>query len=215
MNEDIIKQAAALIPDGSSLSQDDREAAARAILAFRVAGTVDAIKRQINAEANKLLFPEITVGPQTAERVFKAAGLTDLSDLQAVMDAVERALISDGVPVAWVEPYILETLKEGGSGMFPISNSRFKEKHLSAPLYEQPPATIKPLEWKRGDYISSAKSIDTLAFTAQFIGDGDDGWALHTYLTNETKRTRHPTREAAEDAAQSLHNAEVGKYLSG
>lgn len=155
------------------------------------------------------------IGPQTAERVFKAAGLTDLSDLQAVMDAVERALVSDGVPVAWIEPYILETLKEGGSGMFPISNSRFKEKHLSAPLYEQPPATIKPLEWKRGDYISSAKSIDTLAFTAQFIGDGDDGWMLHTYLTNETKRTRHPTRQAAEDAAQSIHNEEVGKYLSG
>jgi hypothetical protein len=107
------------------------------------------------------------IGPQTMERVFKAADLTNMSDLQAVMDAVERAL------------------------------------------------TVKPLEWKRGDYISSAKSVDTLAFTAQLIGDGDDGWMLHTYLTNETKRTRHPSREAAEQAAQALHNSEVGKYLQG
>jgi hypothetical protein len=34
MNDDIVKQAAALIPGGSSLSQDDREAAARSILAL-------------------------------------------------------------------------------------------------------------------------------------------------------------------------------------
>lgn len=32
------------------------------------------------------------IGPNTMERVFKAAGLTNLSDLQAVMDAVEKAL---------------------------------------------------------------------------------------------------------------------------
>jgi len=210
MNGDIIKQAAALIPGGSSLSQDDREAAARAILAFRVAGTVDAIKRQINAEANKLLFPEITVGPQTAERVFKAAGLTDLSDLQAVMDAVERALVSEGVPVAWLYEDDLPD-NYPYDAMFPYSKV---EGVRMFPVYG-PSVTIKPLEWKRGEYVSSAKSIDTLAFTAQFIGDGDDGWMLHTYLTNETKRTRHPTRQAAEDAAQSLHNAEVAKYLSG
>ncbi|AFH19780.1 hypothetical protein F406_gp035 [Agrobacterium phage 7-7-1] len=110
---------------------------------------------------------EYTVGPKTFERVFNAAGLTNLSDLQAVMDAIERAL------------------------------------------------TIKPLEWKRGDYISSAKSVDTLSFNAQYIGDGDDGWMLHSYLTNETKRTRHPSREEAEAAAQEQHETAVGKYLQG
>ena len=113
---------------------------------------------------------QYNIGPRTLEQVFEAAGLVNMSDLQAVMDAVERALTSQG---------------------------------------------IKPLEWNRGEYVSTAKSIDNLAFTVQMIGGGDKGWALHTYLTNETKRTHHPTREAAEQAAQDLHNAELAKYLSG
>ena len=34
-----------------------------------------------------------TIGDLTYEKVFKAAGLTNLSDLQAVMDAVEAAIV--------------------------------------------------------------------------------------------------------------------------
>jgi len=33
-----------------------------------------------------------TIGPLTAEYVFTASGLTNMSDIQAVMDAVEAAL---------------------------------------------------------------------------------------------------------------------------
>lgn len=37
--------------------------------------------------------PEVyTIGELTLERVFRASGITNLSDLQAVMDAVEAAL---------------------------------------------------------------------------------------------------------------------------
>lgn len=238
MNDEIVKQAACFIKGGSTFTQEEREEMARAILALYpsrdiAVSIVDAVHgytcefssdpayhasqydtaEQVIEDALGRGPVQYLIGDQTAERVFKAAGLVNMSDLQAVMDAVEKALVSEGVPVAWIEPYILETLKEGGSGMFPISNSRFREKNLSTPLYERP--QIKPLEWKRGEYISTAKSIDNLAFTAQYIGDGNEGWALHTYLMNETKRTHHPTREAAEQAAQALHNAELVKYLSG
>lgn len=43
------------------------------------------------------------------------------------------------VPVAYIEPAIFETLKAGGSGMFPISNSKFKGPKLTVPLYAEPP----------------------------------------------------------------------------
>lgn len=107
------------------------------------------------------------IGPRTLEQVFEAAGLVNMSDLQAVLDAVERAL------------------------------------------------TVKPLEWTRGEYISTAKSVDTLSFVVQYIGGGDDGWTLHSYLTHETKPTRHSSREEAEAAAQEQHETAVGKYLQG
>lgn len=73
--------------------------------------------------------------------------------------------------------------------------------------------TPKPLEWKRGEYISSAKSIDTLSFVAQYIGGGDDGWVLNTFVNGDAKKTNHPSRDEAEAAAQLLHNQAVAKYL--
>lgn len=192
MNDDIVKKAAALITGGSTFTQEEREEMARAILALYpsrdiAVSVVDAVHgytcefssdpayhasqydmaEQVIEDALGRGPVQYLIGDQTAERVFKAAGLMNMSDLQAVMDAVEKAL------------------------------------------------TPKPLEWKRGEYVSTAQSINSLAFTAQYIGDGNEGWALHTYLTNETKRTHHPTREAAEQAAQTLHNAELAKYLSG
>lgn len=44
---------------------------------------------------------QYNIGPQTMERVFEAAGLTNMSDLQAVMDAVEKALVSKVKPLEW------------------------------------------------------------------------------------------------------------------
>lgn len=44
------------------------------------------------------------------------------------------------LPVAYIEPVILETLKAGGSGMFPISNNEYRGAALTVPLYEAAPA---------------------------------------------------------------------------
>lgn len=40
-------------------------------------------------------------------------------------------------PVAYIAPDIFERLKAGGSGMFPISNSKFKSSDLTVPLYAE------------------------------------------------------------------------------
>lgn len=50
------------------------------------------------------------------------------------------------LPVAYVEPAIFETLKAGGSGMFPISNSQFRGPKLTVPLYAEPPAESEVVE---------------------------------------------------------------------
>lgn len=100
MNEDIVKKAACFIPGGSALSQDEREAAARAILALYptrdiAVSIVDTCEfssdptyhatETVIADALGRDPVQYNIGDQTA-------GLTNLSDLQAVMDAVEKAL---------------------------------------------------------------------------------------------------------------------------
>lgn len=160
--------------------------------------------------ANKNDPSSYMIGPQTAARVFKAAGLTDLSDLQAVMDAVERALISDGVPVAWLYEDDLPD-NYPYDAMFPYSKV---EGVRMFPVYG-PSVTIKPLEWSRTDYISRAEWMHGDFMVQQISGKA---FALFQFFRDENvpgKMTEHPTRQAAEDAAQSIHNAEVGKYLSG
>jgi hypothetical protein len=123
-----------------------------------------------------------------------------------IMDAVN----SEGVPVAWLYEDDLPD-NYPYDAMFPYSKV---EGVRMFPVYG-PPATIKPLEWERGEYISKAKSIDTVAFNVIAFDGDEKGWVLYAYFKTETKRTHHQTRQAAEDAAQLLHNAEVGKYLSG
>lgn len=54
------------------------------------------------SEAETTGVKKFKIGKKTEERVFKAAELTNLSDLQAVLDAVESALSTDAEPV---EPF--------------------------------------------------------------------------------------------------------------
>lgn len=161
------------------------------------------------------------IGPNTMERVFKAAGLTDLSDLQAVMDAVEKALTVSREPTTikgenFVDflntdrPYICRKIE----GTRYLLVDRETGEFVGYRKYDDDMPTIKPLEWKRGEYVSSAKSVDKLAFNAQRLGSAGEQWILHAYLTTETVRTLHPSRQAAEAAAQTLHNEAVAKYLS-
>lgn len=58
------------------------------------------------------------IGPNTMERVFKAAGLTDMSNLQAVMDAVEKALTIK--PLEWDRGKIFLTAKSVDGAVFTI-----------------------------------------------------------------------------------------------
>ncbi len=68
----------------------------------------------------------------------------------ACLREFEAALSTDAEPVAWVEPEIFETLKAGGSGMFPISNSKFKGARLTIPLYAEPVKTAPAVAVKAG-----------------------------------------------------------------
>lgn len=186
MNDDIVKQAANFIPGGSSLSQDEREAAARAILALYpsrdiAVSVVDAVHgytcefssdpayhasqydmaETVISDALGKEPVGFLIGDQTMERVFKAAGLTNLSDLQAVMDAVERALTVK--PLEWAE-HPLEAI------------ARTKFAHYTV--------TGNKLDiWKVGSTASVSMAYDDEA--------------------------------QARKAAQEHHNSEVGKYLQG
>ncbi|PWE54369.1 hypothetical protein DEM27_19840 [Metarhizobium album] len=44
-------------------------------------------------------------------------------------------------PVAYIAPDIFERLKAGQGGMFPISNSKFRDEELTVPLYAEAPQT--------------------------------------------------------------------------
>lgn len=161
---------------------------------------------------------EFTIGPKTLERVFNAAGLVNMSDLQAVLDAVERAL--DRSPHEWKRDGNMIVDKNGAVVCLMCESDSFGGLHTAhnadknAAIILQSPK-VKPLDWKRGEYISSAKSVDTLSFVAQRASRHMNDWVLHSYLTTETKKTVHSSREEAEAAAQEQHERAVGKYLQG
>lgn len=168
------------------------------------------------------------IGPRTLERVFEAAGLVNMSDLQAVMDAVERALTSQGVQDAeesakefaasaramkqladhGPDDDLRDAMREMSHRMFRVLAGLSPSAIPAAPAKQD---VIKPLEWDRGN----AKWIFG---TFDIQQDSDGSWMLFQFFTDENddlKITEHPTREAAEQAAQALHNAELVIYLSG
>lgn len=179
---------------------------------------------------------QYTIGNMTAERVFKAAGLTNMSDLQAVMDAVERALASQGIkPLEWTgkkasSRFATYWLSPDGKRLTMFFDGdasttshedeaaarKAAQEHHEACLSDyvvERGLMFKPLEWTRGEYISSAKSVDTLSFVAQRAGRRLPGWVLNTFVNGDAKKTIHPSRDEAEAAAQLLHNQAVAKYL--
>lgn len=58
-------------------------------------------------------------------------------------------LITEAVPVAYIEPSIFETLLAGGSGMFPMSNNEYRGPNLTVPLYAEPPTAALEEEIKK------------------------------------------------------------------
>ena len=161
------------------------------------------------------------IGPNTMERVFKAAGLTDLSDLQAVMDAVEKALTVSREPTTIKGENFVDFLKTDRpyicrktEGTCYLLVDRETGEFVGYRKYDDDMPTVKPLEWKRGEYVSSAVWARGEFMVQPVKGDGFKLFQFFTDENEELKITDHPTREAAEAAAQILHNEAVAKYLS-
>lgn len=108
-------------------------------------------KRQLEAEPS-LLASQITPAEEAQIAHCQLSWIEEggethpqrIASIRAALNRLakmeEPSPVSHVVPAAYIEPAIFETLKAGGSGMFPISNSAFKGPKLTVPLYAAPPS---------------------------------------------------------------------------
>lgn len=93
---------------------------------------------ELRQERPKEVF---TVGDNTMEQVFRPAGLTNLHDLQAVLDAVEKALSDDEPVAAMTTDYLgCEYVSMDVAGIEKIAASGSKGPTEVVYLYAAPPA---------------------------------------------------------------------------
>lgn len=107
----------------------------------------------------KVPLDVFTIGENTMSRVFKPSGLTNLHDLQAVLDAVEKSL-TPGEPVA-------EVLDRAGGFLFSIFPEAFHRLHIGDKLYRQ------PSQASLSDEVKKLRNALTLV-RAEFITEYDD-----------------------------------------